>query len=60
VMSHCVMFVAFAELQIDMSEVTNDILSSSGLPFRDYCNYSVRVLFAGDKWPSYTMPENVS
>jgi len=51
---------AFAELQIDMSEVANDILSSSGLPFRDYCNYSVRVLFAGDKRHSYIMPQYVS
>ena len=60
VMLHSAMFVAFAELQIDMSEVTNDILSSSGLPFRDCCDYSVRVLFAGDKWQTYIMPENVS
>jgi len=43
-----------------MSEVANDILSSSGLPFRDYSNYSVRVLFAGDKWHSYIMPQYVS
>jgi len=54
------MFVAFAELQVDMSEVANDLLSSSGLPFRDYCNYSVRVLFASDKWQAYIIPENVS
>jgi len=53
-------FSAFAELQVDMSEVANDILSSSGLPFRDYGNYSVRVLFASDKWQSYIMPEYVS
>jgi len=53
-------FVAFAELQIDMSEVANDLLSSSGLPFRDYCNYSARVLFASDKWQAYIIPENVS
>ena len=51
---------AFAELQIDMSEVANDILSSSGLPFRDCTNYSVRVLFASDKWQSYVVTEYVS
>ena len=54
------LIVAFAELQIDMSEVANDILSSSGLPFRDYSHYSVRVLFAGDKWQTYIMPEYVT
>ena len=51
---------AFAELQIDMSEVTNDILASSGLPFREYGDYSVRVLFANDRWPCYFTPEYVS
>lgn len=57
----CVLWhLAFAELQIDMSEVANDILSSSGLPFRDYSNYSVRVLFAGDKWQPYVTPHYVS
>jgi len=56
--NHCLtcgvcLFLAFAELQIDMSEVTNDILSSSGLPFRDYKSYCARVLFASDKWHCY-------
>jgi len=54
------LYSAFAELQIDMSEVANDILSSSGLPFRDCTNYSVRVLFASDKWQSYVVTEYVS
>jgi len=56
----CLLVVAFAELQIDMSEVANDILSSNGLPFRDYSTYSVRVLFACDKWHRYVLPECVS
>jgi len=36
-----------------MSEVANDILSSTGLPFRDYSSYCARVLFANDKWQCY-------
>ena len=34
-----------------MNEVTNNILSSTGLPFRDYWNYSLRVLFPNEIQP---------
>jgi hypothetical protein len=44
---------AFAELQTDMTEVTNDILSSSGLPFRDYWSYSLHVLFPNEARPAF-------
>ena len=39
---------AFAELQTDMTEGTNDMFGSSGLPFRDYRSYCLRVLFPND------------
>jgi hypothetical protein len=39
------MFVAFAELQTDMTELTGDICGPSGIPFREYRNFCMRVLF---------------
>ncbi|KAL7986127.1 hypothetical protein Chor_011293 [Crotalus horridus] len=37
---------AFAELQTDIHELTND-LDGAGIPFLDYCTYAMRVLFPG-------------
>ncbi|XP_066284824.1 plexin-A2-like isoform X5 [Branchiostoma lanceolatum] len=37
---------AFAELQTDITELTND-LEGGGIPFLDYRNYTMRVLFPG-------------
>lgn len=38
--------VAFAELQTDIHELTND-LDGAGIPFLDYRTYAMRVLFPG-------------
>lgn len=43
-----------------MTEVTNDILSSSGLPFRDYWSYSLRVLFPNEAFPVLIKPNDVN
>ena len=40
-----VYFVAFAELQTDMNEITNDTGGTAGIPFRDYRSFTMRVLF---------------
>lgn len=37
---------AFAELQTDINELTND-LDGAGIPFLDYRTYAMRVLFPG-------------
>lgn len=37
---------AFAELQTDIHELTND-LDGAGIPFLDYRTYAMRVLFPG-------------
>lgn len=37
-------FLAFAELQTDIGEMTND-LSHSGVPYHDYRTYCMKVLF---------------
>lgn len=42
---HCT-FVAFAELQTDINELTSD-LDRSGIPYLDYRTYAMRVLFPG-------------
>ena len=39
------MFVAFTELQTDMTEMTADIAALHGLPFYEYKSYSMKVLF---------------
>ncbi len=42
----CVLvFAAFAELQTDMTEMTNDLGGTAGIPFRDYRSFTMRVLF---------------
>ena len=38
-------FAAFAELQTDMTEITNDLGGTAGIPFRDYRSFTMRVLF---------------
>lgn len=38
--------LAFAELQTDINELTND-LDGAGIPFLDYRTYAMRVLFPG-------------
>lgn len=38
--------IAFAELQTDIHELTND-LDGAGIPFLDYRTYAMRVLFPG-------------
>lgn len=48
-----VKFPAFAELQTDVTEVTNNIMSSTGLPYRDYWSYSLRVLFPNESQPAF-------
>uniref|UniRef100_A0A673M962 Plexin-A1 n=1 Tax=Sinocyclocheilus rhinocerous TaxID=307959 RepID=A0A673M962_9TELE len=40
------LFPAFAELQTDIHELTQD-LDGAGIPFLDYCTYAMRVLFPG-------------
>lgn len=42
----CCTFVAFAELQTDINELTSD-LDRSGIPYLDYRTYAMRVLFPG-------------
>lgn len=42
---HCT-FIAFAELQTDINELTSD-LDRSGIPYLDYRTYAMRVLFPG-------------
>lgn len=37
--------IAFTELQTDMTEMTADIAALHGLPFYDYREYSMKVLF---------------
>ena len=37
-------FIAFAELQTDIGEITND-LSHSGVPYHDYRTFCMKVLF---------------
>jgi hypothetical protein len=37
-------FIAFAELQTDIGEMTND-LSHSGVPYHDYRTFCMKVLF---------------
>ena len=39
------MLVAFTELQTDMSEMTADIAALHGLPFYEYKQYCMKVLF---------------
>lgn len=39
-------FIAFAELQTDINELTSD-LDRSGIPYLDYRTYAMRVLFPG-------------
>lgn len=39
-------FVAFAELQTDIHELTQE-LDGAGIPFLDYRIYAMRVLFPG-------------
>ncbi len=39
-----VFFTAFAELQTDIGELTND-LSHSGVPYHDYRTFCMKVLF---------------
>ena len=38
---------AFAELQTDMTVVTSNISGPGGIPFREYRNFCMRVLFPG-------------
>ncbi|KAH3827947.1 hypothetical protein DPMN_129893 [Dreissena polymorpha] len=40
---------AFAELQTDMTELTNDQLGQIAIPFWDYRTYCMRVLFPADE-----------
>lgn len=40
------LFPAFAELQTDIHELTQD-LDGAGIPFLDYRTYAMRVLFPG-------------
>lgn len=40
------LFVAFAELQTDIHELTQE-LDGAGIPFLDYRIYAMRVLFPG-------------
>lgn len=42
----CFFHPAFAELQTDIHELTND-LDGAGIPFLDYRTYAMRVLFPG-------------
>lgn len=42
------MVVAFAELQTDIGEMTND-LSHSGVPYHDYRTFCMKVLFPNGK-----------
>lgn len=42
----CFFHPAFAELQTDINELTND-LDGAGIPFLDYRTYAMRVLFPG-------------
>lgn len=39
-------FLAFAELQTDVTDLTSD-LSISGMPFLDFQTYALHVLFPG-------------
>ena len=39
-------YVAFAELQTDINELTSD-LDRAGIPYLDYRTYAMRVLFPG-------------
>ncbi len=39
-----IFFTAFAELQTDIGELTND-LSHSGVPYHDYRTFCMKVLF---------------
>lgn len=45
-MSIASLFVAFAELQTDIHELTQE-LDGAGIPFLDYRIYAMRVLFPG-------------
>ena len=47
----CGLVVAFAELQTEVTDLTSDLGGLSGIPFRDYRSFTMRVLF-----PS--VPEN--
>lgn len=42
---------AFAELQTEVTDLTSDLGGMSGIPFRDYRSFTMRVLFP-------TVPEN--
>lgn len=42
----CFCFVAFAELQTDIHELTQE-LDGAGIPFLEYRIYAMRVLFPG-------------
>lgn len=43
-LSRCFPLLAFAELQTDIGEMTND-LSHSGVPYHDYRTFCMKVLF---------------
>jgi len=40
-------FLAFAELQTDMTEIAGEISGTGGIPFRGYSNFCMSVLFPG-------------
>jgi len=40
----CDFFLAFAELQTEMTDLTGDV-TTTGIPFLDYRNYSMKILF---------------
>lgn len=41
---HVICFVAFAELQTDVTDLTSDVITS-GMPFLEFRYYALRVLF---------------
>jgi len=46
-LNQSVVFLAFAELQTDMSEIAGDISGTGGIPFRSYSSFCMSVLFPG-------------